>query len=159
MKLYVVRHAHAGSRSSWTGDDRLRPLSKKGRRQSEALVDLLIGAGITRLVSSPSVRCIETLQPLAAEIGAPIDSDPRLAEGHDASEALALADELRAAGVGAAALSSHGDVIPDLLTDLKVCGTRFHDALTWPKGSVWRITGGDTDWTDAELLWPREPGA
>lgn len=152
MKLYLVRHAHAGSRSSWTGDDRLRPLSKKGRRQADAVAVELADAGITRLLSSPALRCIETLQPLAEKFDVGIDTDVRLGEGHDATEALELAEELRTAGVRAAVLSSHGDVIPDLLTDLKVAGTRFHSDLTWPKASIWLITSKGDSWRDATYL-------
>lgn len=150
--LFVVRHAHAGSRSSWTGDDRLRPLSKKGRRQSRALAASLRGAGITQLVSSPSLRCIETLHPLADELGLGVDDDDRLAEGADGRDALALVTELR--DRGAAAVCSHGDVIPDLLSQLKVDGTRFHDPLTWPKASVWVVTTHGDHWTDAHLIPP-----
>mgnify|MGYP000349545033 CR=1 FL=1 len=63
--LFLVRHAKAGSRSQWVGDDRLRPLSNKGRTQSEVLADRLAPVATGMLVSSPYLRCIETLQPLA----------------------------------------------------------------------------------------------
>ena len=43
MALLVVRHASAGRRSAYTGDDRDRPLSPRGRAQAEALVPLLAG--------------------------------------------------------------------------------------------------------------------
>lgn len=151
MKLYVVRHAHAGSRSNWSGDDRLRPLSKKGRRQAKALAAALADAGIKRLISSPSIRCIETLQSLADQTGLPIDDDDRLVEGSDGDAALALADELRRTAIDAV-VCSHGDVIPDLLLDLKANGTTFHHDLTWPKGSVWVLTSKGTRWTDASYL-------
>ena len=36
MIVLLVRHARAGDRSEWEGDDRLRPLDKKGRRQAKA---------------------------------------------------------------------------------------------------------------------------
>ncbi|MGH9213357.1 MAG: SixA phosphatase family protein [Acidimicrobiales bacterium] len=154
MKLYVVRHAHAGSRSRWTADDRLRPLSHKGWRQATALAAELGGAGIRRLVSSPSLRCIETLRPLADELGLVIEDDDRLAEGSDGEAALALAEELRRCGDDddATAVCSHGDVIPDLLWELRGSGTAFHHPLTWPKGSVWLLTGNGTHWSDARYV-------
>jgi 8-oxo-dGTP diphosphatase len=156
VKLYVVRHADAGSRSAWEGDDALRPLSNKGRHQASGLVDLLSGAGIARLVSSPAVRCVQTLEPLAESLGLTVENDRRLAEGHRGDDALKLADELMAAGdVGV--LCSHGDVIPDLLSELKVAGTTFHHDLTWPKGSVWVLSGNGTWWTEADFLPPPEP--
>jgi broad specificity phosphatase PhoE len=153
VKLYVVRHAHAGSRSAWSGDDRLRPLSKKGRRLAASLATLLANAGIGRLVSSPSVRCIETLRPLGDELGLEVEDDDRLIEGSDGRAALALAEELCSAGE-TAVLCSHGDVIPDLLTELRGTGTMFHDPLTWPKGSVWLLESNGRHWTDARYLVP-----
>lgn len=153
MKLYLVRHAHAGSRSTWTGDDRLRPLSKKGRRQATAVAEALADAGITRMISSPSLRCMETLRPLADLSGLVIEDDDRLAEGSPGEDALALADELHQ-WAEPVAVCSHGDVIPDLLGLLRNDGTKFHDPLTWPKGSVWQVNGNGTQWTDARLLLP-----
>ena len=41
MTVYLVRHAKAGDRDSWREDDRLRPLSGRGRLQARALVDVL----------------------------------------------------------------------------------------------------------------------
>jgi broad specificity phosphatase PhoE len=151
VKLYIVRHADAGNRSAWTGDDDLRPLGKKGRRQAAGLADLLARTHLTRLVSSPSVRCLQTLEPLAKHTGLPIEPDRRLAEGSRGDEALALAHEMAAVDdVGL--LCSHGDVIPDLLSELKIAGTRFHHELTWPKASTWVLSGNGTLWTDARFL-------
>jgi broad specificity phosphatase PhoE len=159
VKLYVVRHSHAGSRSNWSGDDRLRPLSKKGRRQAASLATRLAdirsdtgdGGRVTRLISSPSVRCVETLEPLAEQLSLPIEEDSRLAEGSNGDAALALAQELQQAGT-VTVLCSHGDVIPELLWKLKANGTVFHDELTWPKGSVWVLDGDAAHWTDAHFL-------
>jgi broad specificity phosphatase PhoE len=151
VRLYVVRHAHAGHRSSWSGDDRLRPLSKKGRRQAKALATELADADLVRLLSSPSVRCVETLEPLAEKVGFPVEDDRRLAEGSDCDDVLGLVEELRRAG-GNAAICSHGDVIPELLSRLRINGIVFHHDLTWPKGSVWALTSNGAHWTDADYL-------
>ena len=59
MRLYVVRHAHAGSRSAWEGPDEDRPLSPKGHRQSVAIAEALAAVGSTRLVSSIDSRTRE----------------------------------------------------------------------------------------------------
>ena len=155
MKLYVVRHAHAGSRSAWRGDDRLRPLSKKGWRQAESIADELDDGGITALLSSPYIRCIETLRPLADRLSLGVDSDDRLGEGHDGAGALSRIEQLRKDGEAGVAICSHGDVIPDLLTDLKVGGTTFHDPLTWPKGSTWVVSHDGKRWADARYVGPR----
>ena len=146
--LYVIRHADAGSRRAWEDDDDLRPLSKKGRRQADGIARALADAGVTRLVASPSTRCLETLAPLGEAVGLPVETDARLREGSDGPAALALADEMRELG-DVAVLCSHGDVIPDLLSELRGLGTSFHDDLTWPKGSTWVLSGNGRHWTDA----------
>src|SRR5687767_13230121 len=96
--LYVIRHADAGSRSAWKDDDDLRPLSKKGRRQADGIARTLTDAGVTRLVASPSTRCIETLAPLGEALGLLVETDARLREGSDGPAALALTDEMRELG-------------------------------------------------------------
>ena len=62
--MYLLRHARAGRRSAWKGDDELRPLSKVGRRHAAALLDLLADAEIEQIVSSPYVRCVQSVQAL-----------------------------------------------------------------------------------------------
>jgi broad specificity phosphatase PhoE len=104
----LLRHASAGDRDRWDGPDRLRPLDKRGRRQAAELVELLRPFGLRRVVSSPYVRCVETVVPLAAALGVPVEEDDRLAEG-----AAPGADELlREDGVLAC---THGDIVYDVL--------------------------------------------
>jgi 8-oxo-dGTP diphosphatase len=152
MKLHVVRHAAAGHRHQWDGPDPDRPLTGKGRHQAAGLAGLLAGAGIARLVSSPYVRCVQTLEPLAAELGLPVETDRRLAEGAGGEAALDLAAEL--AADGDAVLCSHGDVIPEMLHRLRCDGTRFKEPVTWPKGSTWVLTGDGDHWTKARYVPP-----
>jgi 8-oxo-dGTP diphosphatase len=153
MDLYVVRHAHAGSRSSWEGRDVTRPLSKKGHRQANGIADLLADAGIERVLSSPARRCIQTLEPLADRLGVPVVADRRLAEGARPAAALSLAAELRDAGCHVA-LCSHGDVIPDLLRTVRDLGARIDDDLVWPKASTWVIGTAQGRWSSVRYLPP-----
>jgi 8-oxo-dGTP diphosphatase len=155
MRLYVIRHSAAGNRSAWDRPDDLRPLSHKGRRQADAIADMLESAGIDRLVSSPSVRCVQSLEPLAQRLGQQVETDERLAEGQDGEGALDLADELRKK-VDAAALCSHGDVIPDMLRILKATTARFKEPLLWPKASTWVLTWDGGSWTKARYIPPPE---
>ena len=53
LSLFVVRHAKAGSRRDWDGDDSLRPLSKDGRRQADAVAARLARRGCERAVVEP----------------------------------------------------------------------------------------------------------
>ncbi len=154
MELYLVRHAHAGDRAARPGHaDIGRPLSKKGRRQASAIAELLAGAGIERLLSSPARRCIETLEPLADRLGVPVEGDDRLAEGAPCEASLSLAEELRAAGAHAAACS-HGDVIPDLLRSVRDLGARVDDEFRWPKASTWVMRAGHDRWSSVDYLPP-----
>jgi phosphohistidine phosphatase SixA len=136
-QLFVVRHADAGSRHAHDGSDDERELTTRGWKQAEGLCDQLADAGITRLLASPSLRCVQTLEPLATKLGLVVEPDQRLAEGNGAGGALELADELRAEP---AVLCSHGDVIPDLLDALLRRGTRLEDDLRWQKASTWVFT-------------------
>jgi 8-oxo-dGTP diphosphatase len=148
--LYIVRHAKAGSRSDWRGDDRLRPLTPKGHLQSERIADRLATVAIGELVSSPFLRCVETLQPLAARIDAAVRTDERLGEDTGYSGALALLTDLPDGSV----LCSHGDVIPDTISALQRRGCRVVTEPDWRKASVWVITRAlDGDFLEASA-WP-----
>ncbi|MGE3620463.1 MAG: histidine phosphatase family protein [Acidimicrobiia bacterium] len=137
--LFVVRHAHAGSRRDWPGEDALRPLDPRGARQAERLAEVLADRGIRRLVSSPAVRCVETLRPLGKALDLDVEVDGRLAEGGAVADVLALVAEL--AGK-TAAVCSHGDVIPDLLDALAERGVELPARRKWQKASTWVLRGG-----------------
>ncbi|MGZ8753499.1 MAG: SixA phosphatase family protein [Acidimicrobiia bacterium] len=136
MTVWVVRHAKAGSRRAWSGEDARRPLSKPGRRQADALGELLASASFDRIVSSPFVRCRETVEPLAASAKLEVALDERLAEGAGPYGALSLVRE--AAPIGGV-LCSHGDVIPELLARLERSGIDLGDDPRCEKGSVWAL--------------------
>jgi broad specificity phosphatase PhoE len=104
----ILRHAAAGHRFDWEHDDHLRPLDARGVRQSAELVDLLRPLGVRRVVSSPYVRCVQTVEPLAAALGVELELDERLAEG----EGAAAAELLREDGV---VCCTHGDIVEALL--------------------------------------------
>jgi len=109
VSVLLLRHARAGERAAWTGDDRLRPLDERGLRQALALRELAQRA-IGRIVSSPYRRCVETVEPLAEALGIPIELDDRLAEGASTQLALVLLGEL-----DGGLACTHGDVIEAVL--------------------------------------------
>ena len=133
MPVYLVRHAHAGNRSGWDGDDAARPLSPKGRQQADGLLDWLDGRTIDRVVSSPAARCRETVAPLADAHGLDIVDDPRLAEGGNARSCI---DALVTSG-GDVVLCSHGDLIPKVIRQLRADGMHTKDPNLSQKGSTW----------------------
>jgi phosphohistidine phosphatase SixA len=106
MSVILLRHASAGDRDEWHGDDRLRPLDKRGRKQAERLRDVLLAHDVKRVLSSPYVRCTQTVAPL----GLDIEPDDRLAEGAPPKATLELLADL-----DGAVACTHGDVIEALL--------------------------------------------
>lgn len=154
MKHYLVRHAKAGSRSSWDGDDIDRPLSKNGWRQADAIAHRLAHEHISTLVTSPYVRCRQTLEPLAARLGLDIGTDHRLTEGARFEGVLELFADLPDGAV----LCSHGDLVPDTMAALERRGCAIHGPPDWRKATVWVVSGGaDGSMTDAEV-WPPPDG-
>ena len=136
-KLYVVRHADAGHRGHGPTPDEARELSERGWRQAEAIREALDHRPITRLLSSPFSRCVQTLEPLGKALGVTVEADDRLVEGAGAAGAMSVADEVRGTD---AVLCSHGDVIPDLLEHLLAHGTKLKGELRWQKASTWILT-------------------
>ncbi len=137
MTLLIVRHAHAGVRKSWDGDDRLRPLSDRGLAQAKTLANKLAPHEPARILTSPTVRCRQTVEPLAAEFGLDVHDDDRLFEGPNRPDISSLLDE--AERKKTLVFSSHGDVIPALLYELVDRGMTHDDRLIWQKASTWIV--------------------
>lgn len=148
--LFLVRHAKAGSRHDWIGEDLVRPLSKAGRKQADALAASLRSAGATELFSSPYLRCVQTLEPLGTALGMPIVIDARLTEGDDFSGAL----ELLATARDGAVLCSHGDLIPATMVALERRGCVIVGEPDWRKATVWVIQREDGDCASANVWGP-----
>jgi 8-oxo-dGTP pyrophosphatase MutT (NUDIX family)/broad specificity phosphatase PhoE len=137
--LLIVRHGTAGRKSRYKGDDRKRPLDKHGRAQAEALVGLLLAFGATDLHAASRVRCHQTIEPLADELGVTIHDEPDLTEE-------AYADNRRRARArvleiaeksGTRVICSQGKVIPDLITWWCERAGVKPDKSRNRKGSVW----------------------
>jgi phosphohistidine phosphatase SixA len=94
MPLLLVRHASAGDRAQWVGDDRERPLDKRGRKRAEELVAQLEPYPVEAILSSPARRCVETVEPLARARGLEIEQRPELGEELQAIEGVALVRSL-----------------------------------------------------------------
>jgi 8-oxo-dGTP diphosphatase len=141
MAVHLVRHAHAGERSA-TDDDELRPLSKRGRAQVEAIVDHLADRPIGRVLSSRYLRCVQTVAPLGDRLGLAVATVPALAEEADGTDAWALLEKL-AAEPDDSVVCSHGNIVGPLLDRLHRRGVELV-AEEWScrKGSVWRVEIG-----------------
>ncbi len=152
MALYLVRHAKAGSRRDWDGPDEARPLSRKGRRQAEGLVHVLADRPVQRVLSSPYVRCVQTVEPLAEKLGVPVEEADALAEGAAPGDAV---DLLRALASSTAVLCTHGDLIPPVLDTLAATeGLLLPPGYPFAKGSTWELDVVGDRWLSARYLPP-----
>ena len=79
VPVILLRHAKAVGKSSWKRADDRRPLDDAGRADAKALAELLACFGPrARLITSPAVRCVETLRPFAELSGAELREEPSL---------------------------------------------------------------------------------
>jgi 8-oxo-dGTP diphosphatase len=118
MSVLLVRHAKAADRDGWEGPDDMRPLTGKGQRQAEGLVATLADFDVVRILSSPYLRCTQTVAPLAAARRLPVEPCDDLAEGAGHA-ALALVRGLVSAPRDIV-LCTHGDVVEEVLDGLGV---------------------------------------
>jgi len=154
MPIYLVRHAKAGERRTWDGDDIDRPLSSAGWRQSAALAERLARKDPSVLLSSPYVRCVQTLQPLGLAIDVPVTIEQRLCEDEPFEPVLDLLGEVPDRAV----LCSHGDIIPATIRALVRRGMDVVSEPEWRKASVWVVKRSARGRFSRAKAWP-PPGA
>jgi 8-oxo-dGTP diphosphatase len=147
--FYVVRHAKAGSRGHWTGDDRQRPLSKKGIKQAEALVEILAPFPIAAIYSSPFLRCVQTVEPLARARKLPLKQTPSVAEGHGLAGAMELIGDPKLDEV---VLSTHGDIVWELVEELVQRRIVKPGEGGFEKGSTWVVDFEDGSFERARFI-------
>jgi phosphohistidine phosphatase SixA len=132
----VVRHADAGTKFHWDGPDVLRPLSPAGWLQAEGLVVRLDDYPVERILCSPTIRCLETVDPLARNRHLRIEPVAGLGVDSTVAETLAM---VRDPGLHDAVLCTHGETIGRLLERLATDGLVLMDPPQWPKGSTWLL--------------------
>jgi exopolyphosphatase/guanosine-5'-triphosphate,3'-diphosphate pyrophosphatase len=138
VKIHLLRHAQAWKRSRWGAADHLRPLSRTGRRQAAAIARRLGKEKVVRIVSSPALRCLQSVAPLAAARELEVEIDPCLAEGEKAETALELIESL---GDRSSVVCTQGNLIPEMLVELELRGLRIKGRMRCEKGSVWTLEG------------------
>ncbi len=144
--LLVVRHGTAGRKSRFSGDDTKRPLDKRGRAQAEALVPQLLAFGASDVHAADRLRCHQTVEPLAEELGVTVHDEPALTEESYAKNPkrarhrmLRIAEE-----EGTPVICTQGKVIPDLIAwwcerdGVRSDKSRNHKGSTW----VLSLSGG-----------------
>lgn len=146
--ILLIRHAVAKDRETWTGGPDLeRPLTNKGRKQaetiaahvSELLRGELRGQKLRGIRTSPALRCVDTVVPLAEALGVKLIVDKTLMEGHAAK--LPKED-------GVHIFCAHGDNIPALLKQL---GVDWQQQCK--KGSIWTLQLDRNDRVASAAYW------
>jgi 8-oxo-dGTP diphosphatase len=154
--VVLVRHTSAGERGTWPGPDERRPLDGTGRADAEALAELLTVFRPVRVISASPVRCLQTVEPLAARTGLPVEVDERFDEDADPVEAAkgirALAEE-----VPVAVVCSQGRLIPPVLQALT--GSTDAGRYATAKGDGWVLAFAGTSPVATDRLGLRVPPA
>jgi phosphohistidine phosphatase len=97
MLLHLLRHAHAGDPEGWQGPDAARPLSDKGRAQTERLGTFLadIAFRTDAVITSPKLRAAQTAEIVAGHLGVAVTEDERLAGALDLERIEAVLADAR----------------------------------------------------------------
>jgi len=140
--VLIVRHGTAGVKSRYRGDDRSRQLDKNGRAQAESLAGQLMAFGATDIYAADRARCAQTVEPLAQELGVPVNAEPDLTEEAYAADPKPARDrvlEIVARG-GTPVICTQGKVIPYLLAWWRDGEDGKPDKRRNRKGSTWVVS-------------------
>ena len=161
--MLIVRHGTAGSKSRYKGDDRNRPLDKHGRAQAELLVGQLLAFGPTSVYATDRLRCIQTIEPLADELGVEIGLEPTLTEEaywRNRDKARQRVIDI-AAAEGSPVICTQGKVIPDLIQWWCERDRVRPDKSRNGKGSTWVLSMREGRLLEADHIaspLPPDPG-
>lgn len=138
MRLILVRHGHAGRKDEWHRADRLRPLSPTGNKQAELLVEVIAPLKPTRIISSPHLRCVQTIEPTASATGRTIEKSTSLTPSAPA-KALRLVRRLSTPkSMSGVVLCTHREILNVVLSEIsKKDGIELDRRPPGAKGAVW----------------------
>lgn len=155
--VLIVRHASAGDRSKWSGEDRERPLDEVGWAQAEELVRTLSRFEVDAIVSADYARCVQTVEPLSEALGVPIEIESLFAEDGFPGREEKAADLIRSYGTSGTTtvVCTQGDVIPELVTTLADRDqVDVPDPLPSRKASIWALNFDGPNVFSAEYFAP-----
>jgi 8-oxo-(d)GTP phosphatase len=138
--LLLLRHASAGERMSSPAEDRFRALDRVGRAEARRMRDLLGRFAIDRIVTSPHVRCVETVGPIARARRLEIEQRVELEPDAALADILALLAELPDATL----VCTHREVIERL----------FGTEVSCEKGGCLRLERLRGGWAPVDYMPP-----
>jgi 8-oxo-(d)GTP phosphatase len=141
MRLIVVRHATAKAKRNWRGRDLDRPLTTNGHSQAKALSLQLARPCPARIISSPSLRCTQTVSLLATRCHLQVEHAGALAtDGGQAAVDLVEGIRLNAPPSSTIVLCTHREVLVEVLPTLASrFGVDVGHRLPGAKGSFWTL--------------------
>lgn len=148
--VHLIRHAKAKNRLAWEEPDHLRPLTKRGRREAEAIAAGLRDEPPSRLVSSPYLRCMQTLEPAGVALELPIETTDVLAEGAGGEPAVELL--LSLARSGPIACCTHGDVVFEVMSLVAASGVVLDGPRDVPVAAAWLLEVEDGRFVAARFV-------
>lgn len=150
--VVLMRHAKAGKRTLWQGEDRVRPLDKIGRRHAREIVPVLSAFRPRQVLAADRVRCEQSVAPVATSLGLPVESAPEFSDEAQSMQPGQTLDSFwtHARWPGTTLICSQGGAIPNLLADLEVPADSLDGDYPSRKGSIWvlstiedRVVAGD----------------
>ena len=155
----LVRHARAGHRESYQGEDAGRPLDAKGRKQADALLTEILPFAPRSVHSAPLVRCRSTVAPVAAALGIGVIDEPALSEdayrddpAHSRRRLVELATGMPDGrwcdadlepvpnDGGSTVICSQGGVIPGVIKSLASRWEARLPPMATPKAAFWVLS-------------------
>jgi 8-oxo-dGTP pyrophosphatase MutT (NUDIX family) len=157
VPLMLLRHASAGSKDAWPGDDLDRPLDAGGAAAADELALLLSCYGSGRVITSAAERCVATVRPYAAMTGAKLEIEPALTVGHHggrgpdaaprpdaaAGEAAGLVARIVAGGLPAVVCAHRENLLPLLAAACAALGAEPPAGGPLRKGGFWVLHVAD----------------
>lgn len=152
MRIVVVRHGQAEAKKGRRETDADRPLVARGRRQADRLAKVIGRGKPIRVISSPALRCVQTVQPfsekrhLTVELSEKLSKDAGLAAAELCRHLLSSeADD------STVVLCTHREVLVVLLPQLsREFGHKLGHRPPGAKGGAWvlRFRSGTIDKVD-----------
>lgn len=134
-----------------------RPLSEQGHQQAQALARFFADNSISSLLSSPATRCVQTIEPLAQDLGLTVAEHDELWEDAGLQEFMTLINHVAAEpqpGSGGIVICTHGNLIPSAVEQLGDEGVSIH-GRGCERASIWVLRTGEQGWAEARYLSPR----
>jgi 8-oxo-(d)GTP phosphatase len=145
MRLIVIRHGIAIARRRWDGADAERPLSASGTRQAKAVAARLARYHPAEIISSPALRCRQTVEPLGVRTKTPVQDRKPLGVGAGA-RALTLIHHLVKTRPPASTIvvCTHREVLIEALPALALeFGVSLGHRPPGAKGGYWTLHFGE----------------